>query len=987
MNRTKIAIVGVVAAALLLAFVLTRKDTPADNDAAVAAKTSSAARVSAAKKKEPFRSPASRDPASIAGTITSATGEAIAGAQVCVSPNGEDISEEDRREPRCTKSDASGHYLLGNLWPARYRPSASADGFLATHYVPKDKGGRMTFLLGEGEEKTGLDLVLKPGGVEVLGKVLDIGGGTVAGASVYGWGGNRWNSQSYSVTTTTNDGTFRLWLPKGRISLSAEAEGYAEGSADGIAPGLGIEILLTPEAVLAGRVVEADSGKAMPNVLVDAGHLEEGMWGFSSIRGSAFSDANGHFRITRLPPGRYKPSARADGAYGEVPASVLLGLGQTVDDLAIELRAAFQVHGRLVAGAEQKPCENGWVRLKRSGAREQEYEKCEDGAVSFKALLPGTYEVSARCEGFVAKDDYEDIVVAKADVTGLLWQAADGATIEGTVRNAAGEALAAASVQIEGVLGADPRAAIPQGWANTDDEGHYETALTPGAAKVTVQADGYAMSEAAEVALSLGETSSVDVVLSDGGRIVGVVVDEDGVPVSNAEVHAFDPLQRGRWSRFGGGRTRDDGRFELKGVSPGNYRVLVNDMRESGKTDDDMVGTKVEVKADKQSDVRLVVEARNQEISGQVLSGGQPVTDAYVHAIRESDAAGAQPGRRRRGGMWGGGGRPVLTDMEGRFTLKALSKGNYTVDAYRKGGGSAVQEGISTGSEVELNIHDTGSIAGRVVVADVPQVFTIVIEDRKAGVQRRERFVGTEGTFLMADLPAGEYGCSVQTIDGRASTEIVLAAGQAVENVELAVESLGTVRGQVVDFDSGEPVPGIQIMVTPKGDMSGMMMAKSAGKTNVSDAEGRFVVKQVATGSVQLIGFPVDREQSSYEFLMKPLELKGGEDVEVGALKMIKKKLKDNEAPGDKGFTIKQPSPGTAMVDFKLEVALIQPDGPAADSGLKVGDVIVSVNGHQVGDDLAISWGLTQVPEGTTLKFGLERGETIEITLGPPRDE
>jgi C-terminal processing protease CtpA/Prc len=50
-----------------------------------------------------------------------------------------------------------------------------------------------------------------------------------------------------------------------------------------------------------------------------------------------------------------------------------------------------------------------------------------------------------------------------------------------------------------------------------------------------------------------------------------------------------------------------------------------------------------------------------------------------------------------------------------------------------------------------------------------------------------------------------------------------------------------------------------------------------------------------------------------------------------------------------------------------------------------VGDVIVTVDGHDVrGAHGARAYVLMDVLEGTQVTFGLQRGDTVKITAGPP---
>ena len=82
------------------------------------------------------------------------------------------------------------------------------------------------------------------------------------------------------------------------------------------------------------------------------------------VRGtSTMSDADGNFRLTGLSPARYKPGASSPGKYGQAAESVLLGLGQTVDGIVIEVHPAAVIKGRVLLPDGKSPCPSGWVSL------------------------------------------------------------------------------------------------------------------------------------------------------------------------------------------------------------------------------------------------------------------------------------------------------------------------------------------------------------------------------------------------------------------------------------------------------------------------------------------------------------------------------------------------------------------------------------------------------------------------------------------------
>lgn len=244
------------------------------------------------------------------------------------------------------------------------------------------------------------------------------------------------------------DGGFALWTAPGALHATAEADGYAEGEKEGIAPGQTIEILLTPESVLAGRVVERGGGAPVPGAQVTVGGWdpdEGGNWA------SATTDDHGRFRLTRLAPGRYKPSATAPGRYGQAAESVLLGVGQTAEDIVIEVHPASVVTGRVVLADGKTACKKGWVSLEDKRSNQKDHHGLDqDGMVEIDAVLPATYQVEVRCDGQLAATDYPDLVVAAGkDPPEQVWKVTAGGRVRGVVRTHDGQPVADAQVNLQ----------------------------------------------------------------------------------------------------------------------------------------------------------------------------------------------------------------------------------------------------------------------------------------------------------------------------------------------------------------------------------------------------------------------------------------------------------------------------------------------------------------------------------------------------------
>jgi protocatechuate 3,4-dioxygenase beta subunit len=939
--------------------------------------------------------------ASIAGTVRVKDGGGpLAGASVCTSWSAQGATADDTREPVCTTTDATGAYKLADLVPGYHRVQA-----FAAHHVPaswRDPERRRDGIrLKPAEHRTGIDVELAPGGVEIAGVVEDVSGGPVADAfvSVRSSSGGWWSNGARAFTRSDAQGRFSLWTKPGEVSIYAEAEGYAAGNTDAVAPSRSVEVLLTPESVLAGVVVESGTRTPIAGAIVSVGDWRSGE---DDSDGSARTDAQGHFRLTRLSPGRYKPIASAQGRHGEPGESVLLGLGQSVEDVVIEVHAAATVRGIVVideGSGKTRPCPEAWVSMQDERAGRWQGDSSEDdGRIEIAPLLPGTYDVEVWCEGYLAQDTYDPIEVATADIDGLVWKVGTGGRIAGVVKTASGKPVADANVSAQTTGGA-ARGQRSWGGDETRADGTFLLkGLVAGDYTLDVNATGQRQPEdppKVTVPPGGGE-ATIEITLPESGTIVGTVADTDGKPVRNARVRVAND----GWNWGGGeGRTGDDGAFTIEGVRPGERRVVAtrgwwNEMRKPGSSDDDVQGERVTVAAGKTASVKLVVEARNGVITGSVTDEkGEPVGDAWVIASRESEAAGslADSAARNTRWSWGRDDRPVITGVDGRFKVTELTPGTYAVRAFRRGGGEAVGEHVKVGGSVKLVIRSTGLISGTVKTADngpLPDEIHITVVDEKTGFSRREKFFRTGGVFTMRDLPAGSFLLTADASAGRVQAPVELASGESKIGLVLTLERKVTVKGRMVELGTTTPVSGLQARVQPvKGGRGPMIVFGSGGsdKEHISDEDGRFTIENAPTGKAWVTAWPMDWESSPWAWSRVYVDVAQADVVDVGDIEIIKRRKKPNDPEGDFGFTTVEQPPDIDPPLSTIKVAHVRPGGPAARTGLVVGDVIVSIDGHDVrGVKASRAFVLMGVVEGTQVTFGLERGESVKITAGPP---
>jgi hypothetical protein len=992
------------AVVLLLVLALGSRD---DDEASKVDKAPAATKPDDAGKRRPIDSGKlmlDANKASVSGTIRDAEGSPIAGASVCAQANQGELLGAGDRLPKCSLSERDGHYRLDGLWPVSTSIDAGAPQFIPARWSERVGGRqRSEIRLHAGEERREIDITLERGGVPVRGVVKDIGGGVVEDALVTSTSGS-WNSgQALAYGRTDAEGRFELWTKSGQAALTAHAEGYAPANTNASAPTELATIFLTPESVLGGTVVHAETGEPVAGVTVRTGAGGMGFGGGFGGGNETITDADGRFRIASLPPGIYDLKAYADELYGEGVEQVHLGLSQSIDDIVVEVHPAFAVAGKVVIAETNEPCTAGEVTLVRDG-QQLRGRIDEQGETLVRALLPGTYQVKVSCTGHVSEPDYEPLVVVDQSHMGLEWKVHIGLAIRGMVVDGSDAPITGVTVvATPKTAPGDPRGQQTWGFNEaTDSEGKFELAgLLPGTYELDIWGNTHPKLPQPEI-VTLGEAADVEgvrLVLPASGRLVGIVRDENGAAAPGVSVSASS-LARNQRLMQSSARTGDDGRFVFERLEAGSFRVQ-SGRRAPGTTDDDIQGEIVEITAGGETEIELVVENRTMSIRGRVVdSAGAPVFDAFVDAARISDSAAAGSAnlssarastRASAGGRWGWDRKPVLSDQDGNFEIGELAEGEYLVRAYRKGGGEGLLENVAAGSTgVLLTIGDTGQLAGKVVLAGggSPDRFEIVVTDRAQGIDRRDDFFRTDGSFVIRELPPGNFEVHATASEGAAKTEVVLTAGQSVDDLALELTSKVTVEGRLVDADTRAPVAGMEVTISATGASRMTSGGNPSEQDRISDADGRFRVEGVQVGDVRVRISPRNfgTGENTYASTSRDLKLPSQPAVQdIGEIELLASRVASDQKTGDLGYTLMRLAPELAREDRYLEVAVIRPGGPAETTGLAISDRIVEVDGRSVtGLDYHRYSTLTRAPPGTSIVLGIEGGKQVTIVLGQP---
>jgi protocatechuate 3,4-dioxygenase beta subunit len=390
--------------------------------------------------------------------------------------------------------------------------------------------------------------------------------------------------------------------------------------------------------------------------------------------------------------------------------------------------------------------------------------------------------------------------------------------------------------------------------------------LTPGTFHFRVMADGFAPFDVKDVVVKSGElTPGLSFRLEASTRVAGKVV-EAGTdrPIVGARIEfvSLDAVEMG--IRDPGAPTRSDGTFELEAPPDGRGRLHASHS--------------------------LYTEARTEAFD---LRRGERVVIPTIELGRGGsatgiaiDRSGAIAARARVDAYFSGQVNPyprnayrdVRSDAKGSFRIEGLIAGEWTVMVHPDGNYEGLNgENTTVSGKVTIVDGQTSvvtfkrpkgggcTVYGRVTRGGNPLTnghinlwrdsngssASLDADENQASTQ-----LGSQGQYKFSNLTPGPAQIYVSTWgDESSSFSKSIEIPEAAEyKFDIEMPAGGEIRGRVTSRATGKPIVGIDIHAygVPEGGAPGSSTQSNA----TTDSDGRYSLKGLATGSVQVNAGP-----------------------------------------------------------------------------------------------------------------------------------
>jgi len=422
-------------------------------------------------------------------------------------------------------------------------------------------------------------------------------------------------------------GKYRLMVTKGgyaRVEYGARGPNHP-GSTISLDPGQHVHDLvvrLTPQAVISGRVIDED-GEPVANLSVQLCQYVYG-GGRPKLDTSGFASTNdlGEYRLFDLAPGRYylgaSPQNDADAEDGYAPtfypASTDPAGATTLDvrpgtqlrgvDITLIKVRTVLLRGRAILPEKGPRIQQVNVELTPRDQARRFFGASSpaldaQGAFEFRGVIPGAYFLIAQSSqdgrSYGAR---QAIDVGQTNIDNLVLELIPIPEVKGQLQIEGRTVANLAGIHIMLEPEGNEYLGWPGGSLHNDGSftlsniaaAHYQLHMNGLTEDYYIKSASLGDKDVLESGLDgarLGTGALTIVVSSLGGQVEGVVLNADEQPAAGAAVVLVPEAARRSQSRLYKEVTTDQyGRFDIKGIAPGDYKLFAWEDVETGAYED-----------------------------------------------------------------------------------------------------------------------------------------------------------------------------------------------------------------------------------------------------------------------------------------------------------------------------------------------------------------------------------------------------------------
>jgi large repetitive protein len=596
--------------------------------------------------------------------------------------------------------------------------------------------------------------------------------------------------------------------------------------------------------IIQGFVRNAANNNPIAGATVEVRELS----GTGPIIFTTVTGENGFFQTTTLSPRVYVLVASGSGfGTNSISAEVMGGTVTNVELLLTPNPGAIQ--GTVRDAQTMQPLADTLVRVIDSqGVVVGTAQTTVDGFYYVGSLVEGSYTVTAITPSYQAEIIQATVQSNNTTILNFNLQG-NPATLSGTVIDANTRApLTGVIIEVR-LSGTD----ILVRRVLTDENGNYLIeGLPQGTFDVTAQLENYAVS-VNTVFLSANERERLNIeLLPFPATIQGTVHDSVSLdPISGALVQVVIPNTDIVVESI---ITSSDGTYSIGNLPSGSYNVVISAENYANEI------IPVILTPNETETVNALLDPNPATITGTVFNvqTGAGIEGALVRVF-DSDGVFVTS---------------TLTDSNGEYSISGLAAGTYTVIASREGFGNSTQIiTVLQGETQTLSFgltQQSATLRGTVRDASTNQpTQTALVQVFRVGttIPIASVLTNMSGEYVIAGLEPREYRVvfSAETYASEVF-RIFLSDGEVQTLNANLQRQPATIRGQVTDAQTGEPIERASIITVING--SGIVVAST-----LSDQQGNYILTNLPLGNFTIIFSADGYITSTIPVALKPNEM------------------------------------------------------------------------------------------------------------------